>query len=87
MLTLYFCLDGHLPVLRTWHSAPRIGDTVAIPEFGGSLDPVRVYDVVWEGYDYPTVSVYVHHAKVEHPLCADNKRTLYSDGLLRDGRI
>jgi len=66
MLTLYFCMDENAPVLRYWPSAPRIGDTVSLPELGGNLNPVKVYDVVWEGFDHPTISVWVHHAKVEH---------------------
>jgi hypothetical protein len=69
MLTLYFCLNGAESVLRYWTSAPRIGDTVALPELGGNLNPLRVYDVIWEGTIEPAVSVYVHHAKVEHAIC------------------
>jgi hypothetical protein len=66
MLTIYFCLNDRAPVLRYWCSAPRIGDTIALPELGGNLDPLRVYDVIWEGFEEPSVSVYVHHVKVEH---------------------
>jgi hypothetical protein len=68
MLTIYFCLDGQAPVVRCWSSAPRIGDTIALPELGGNLDPLKVYDVIWEGFDQPSVSVYVHHAKIEHQV-------------------
>ena len=71
MLTLYFCLEGELPVLRTWSSVPRIGDTIALPELGGNVKPLMVYDVVWEGSEVPSVSVFVHHAKTEHPLRTD----------------
>ena len=67
MLTIYFCLTDREPVLRYWCTAPRIGDTIALPELGGNLDPLRVYDVIWEGFEEPSVSVYVHHVKVEHP--------------------
>jgi len=67
MLTLYFCLEESPPVLRYWHSCPRIGDLVALNELGGSLTPLRVYDVVWEGDHDPSVSIYLHHAKIEHP--------------------
>ena len=71
MLTLYFCLDGAKPVLRNWDVVPRIGETVALPELGGNINPLRVFDVIWEGTIEPTVSVYVHHARVEHALCND----------------
>jgi len=75
MLTIYFCLNDHAPVLRYWCSAPRIGDTIALPELGGNLDPLRVYDVIWEGFEEPSISVYVHHAKVDHPMCIDKPRS------------
>ena len=71
MLTLHFCLDGSKSILRYWPSAPRIGDTVALPELGGNLNTLRVFDVIWEGTIDPTVSVYVHHAKVDHAICND----------------
>jgi hypothetical protein len=58
-------------VLRTWSSVPRIGETIALPELGGNLNPLRVFDVIWEGIVEPTVSAYVHHTKVEHPICND----------------
>jgi hypothetical protein len=69
MLVLYFCLNDAPPVMRYWASAPRIGDMVALPEFGGSVTPLRVYDIVWEGSEEPSVSVYVHHATIDHPTC------------------
>jgi hypothetical protein len=50
---------------------PRIGETIALPELGGNLNPLRVFDVIWEGTIDPMVSVYVHHAKVEHAICND----------------
>ena len=71
MTTLYFCLDGAKPVLRNWAVVPRIGETVALPELGGNLNPLRVFDVIWEGTIEPIVSVYVHHAKIEHAICND----------------
>ena len=71
MLTIYFCLDGSASVQRNWPSVPRIGDTVALPELGGNLNTLRVFDVIWEGTVEPTVSVYVHHAKVDHAICND----------------
>jgi hypothetical protein len=71
MPTLYFCLDGTSPVVRYWRSIPRIGDTIALPELGGNLNPLRVYDVIWEGTIEPTVTVYVHHAKIDHVVCND----------------
>jgi hypothetical protein len=69
MVTIYFCLDGAQAVQRYWDSVPRIGDTIALPELGGNLNPLRVFDVIWEGTIEPTVSVYVHHVKVEHAMC------------------
>ena len=80
MLTLYFCLEGELPVLRTWSSVPRIGDTIALPELGGTVKPLVVYDVVWEGSEVPSVSVFVHHAKTEHPLRHGSDPILRRDG-------
>lgn len=65
MLTIYFCLDDNAPVLRCWPSAPRIGDTVLLPELGGNLNPLQVFDVVWDGFDEPTVRVHVHRACTE----------------------
>jgi hypothetical protein len=66
MLTLYFCLDDGPPVVRLWPLAPRIGDTVALPELGGNLNPLEVVDVVWEGFEEPSVSVFVQPARVEN---------------------
>ena len=73
MLTLYFCLDGSPSVIRYWTSVPRIGDTVSLPEIGGNLNLLKVYDVIWEGTMEASVSVYVHHAKVDHALCHDQE--------------
>ena len=69
MITLYFCLDGTASVVREWPSTPRIGETIALPELGGNLNPFRVYDVIWEGTVEPCVTVYIHHAKVDHTIC------------------
>jgi hypothetical protein len=41
---LYFCLEGSHAIIREWTSVPRIGDTIALPELGGNLNPLRVYD-------------------------------------------
>ena len=65
MVTLYFCLDDNAPVLRYWPFVPRVGDTIVLPEWGGNLNPLRVFDVVCEGYDEPSISVYVHAARRE----------------------
>jgi hypothetical protein len=70
-IALYFHLDDFAPVLRCWASAPRIGDTIALPEMGGNLNPLKVYDVVWEGYDEPSVSVFLHKAKVDYGVLED----------------
>jgi hypothetical protein len=81
MLTLYFCLDGSASVMRYWPSVPRIGETIALPELGGNLNMLRVYDVIWEGTIEPTVSVYVHHAKVEHVICNDISHGSQANGV------
>jgi hypothetical protein len=80
MQTLYFCLDGSPSVVRYWPSIPRIGETVALAELGGNLSPLRVFDVIWEGTVEPTVSIYVHHAKVQHALCNDVPHTFQRNG-------
>ena len=71
MPTLYFCLNGAKPVVRNWSAVPRIGETIALPELGGNINPLRVFDVILEGTIEPAVSVYVHHAKVGHAICND----------------
>jgi hypothetical protein len=71
MPTLYFCLQGAEAVIRHWNAIPRIGDTVALPELGGNLNPLRVFDVVWDGTIDPTVTVYVHQTKAEHAIYYD----------------
>jgi hypothetical protein len=68
MLSIYFCLDDNAPVLRCWPSAPRIGETVLLPELGGNLSPLQVFDVVWEGFDEPSVRVHVRR------VCTDENR-------------
>lgn len=80
MPTIYFCLDGYSAVIRQWSSIPRIGETIALPELGGNLNPLRVYDVIWEGTLEPVVSVYVHHTKVEHAVNHDVPRASRRDG-------
>jgi hypothetical protein len=82
MLTLYFCLEGEQSVMRYWTSAPRIGDTISLPELGGNLNPLKVYDVIWEGTTEPTVTIYVHHAKVERSVRYDE-----DNGHVHAGRI
>jgi hypothetical protein len=83
MVTIYFCLDGAQAVQRYWDSVPRIGETIALPELGGNLNPLRVYDVIWEGIIEPTVSVYVHHTKVEHPISIELPRDVSTNGVHR----
>jgi hypothetical protein len=73
MLTLYFCLDENAPVLRYWPASPRVGDTISLPEFGGNLNPLKVFDVVWEGFDDPSISVWLHPAKVDHGVTDQTK--------------
>ena len=52
--------------MRYWPFVPRIGDTIILPELGGNLNPLRVFEVVCEGYDEPSISVYLHQARGEH---------------------
>ena len=84
MHTIYFCLDDNAPAIRLWPSPPRIGETVSLPEFGGNLSPLKVYDVVWEGFDEPSVSVYLHHAKVDHGIVGESVDG-HDDKTSRDG--
>jgi hypothetical protein len=84
VLTLYFCLDAAKPVARLWPAVPRIGETIALPELGGNLNPLRVFDVIWEGTIEPTASVYVHHAKVEHAVCNDMPHRPATNGVVAD---
>jgi hypothetical protein len=85
MLVLYFCLNDSPPVMRYWSSVPRVGDMVALPELGGNLKPLRVYDVIWEGGEEPSISVYVHHATIDHPTCTQSRLVHRSDGAPWDG--
>lgn len=80
MLTLYFCLDSSPSTVRYWSSVPRIGDTISLPELGGNLNLLRVYDVIWEGAMEPTVTVYVHRCKVDHALCNETPREYNGNG-------
>ena len=70
MQSLYFSLAREAPVLRYSSSVPRIGDTVSLPELGGSLATLKVSDVVWEFGDDPHVNVFVHASSIH------NKRRL-----------
>jgi hypothetical protein len=66
MLTIYFCLDdGTPPVVRYWPTTPKIGDTIALPEFGGNLNLLKVHDIVWEGSERPSVSVYLSRVAID----------------------
>jgi hypothetical protein len=59
MQSLYFCLDHATPVLRYSSSIPRIGDTISLPELGGNLATLKVFDVIWEFGDNPRVNVLI----------------------------
>ena len=65
MRSLYFYLAHEAPVLRYSSSIPRIGDTVSLPELGGNLATLKVFDVVWEFGDDPHVNVLVHQSPVQ----------------------
>lgn len=75
MVTLYFCLDDNAPVMRCWSFVPRVGDVIALPELGGNLKRLKVFEVVCEGYEEPSVSVYLHHARTDQDghLAAKNR--------------
>ena len=60
MQSLYFYLAHEPPVLRFSSSVPRIGDTISLPELGGNLTTLNVFDIVWEFGDNPHVNVLVH---------------------------
>ena len=62
MLTMYFCYDGRDPIIRCWPAIPRIGDTIALPELEDEGDSFKVTEVVWEGDQEPTLSIYLHRA-------------------------
>ncbi len=66
LVTLYFCLDDFAPVMRSWSYVPRIGDTIALPELGGNLQRLKVYEVVCDGCDEPIISIYLHRVRREH---------------------
>ena len=65
MQSLYFYLTHDVPVLRYSSSIPRIGDTVSLPELGGNLALLKVFDVVWEFGDDPHVNVLVHQSPIQ----------------------
>jgi hypothetical protein len=62
MQSLYFYLAHEAPVMRYSSSTPRIGDTVSLPELGGNLATLKVFDVVWEFGDNPHVNVLIHQS-------------------------
>jgi hypothetical protein len=63
MLTMYFCLDGHAPVIRCWPSVPRIGETVLLAELDDVGESFKVVDVVWEGDGEPTLSIHLKRSE------------------------
>jgi hypothetical protein len=82
MLTMYFCCDGHEPVIRCWPEIPRIGDTVALPELDGQGDSFKVVDVMWEGDDEPTLSIHLKRSEgfLRRILNATSKPTPCNSG-------
>jgi hypothetical protein len=66
MVSLYFCLDDCAPVMRCWPFVPRVGDVIVLPELGGNLNRLKVFEVVCEGDDEPSISVYLHHAPTDY---------------------
>jgi hypothetical protein len=81
MLPVYFCLEDQPPVMRYWSHTPRIGETISLPELGGSLAPLKVFDVVWEGHDEPSVSVYLHRATIDHGVVDRSDELRHDRGL------
>jgi hypothetical protein len=65
MQSLFFYLKNEAPVPRYSSSIPRIGDTVLLPELGGNLTTLKVFDVVWEFGDDPHVNVLVHQSPIQ----------------------
>ena len=65
MQSLFFYLAHEAPIPRYSSSIPRIGDTVSLPELGGNLASLKVFDVVWEFGDDPHVNVLVHRSPTE----------------------
>ena len=65
MRSLHFYLAHEAPVLRYSSSIPRIGDTVSLPELGGDLATLKVFDVVWEFGDDLHVNVLVHQLPIQ----------------------
>jgi hypothetical protein len=65
MLMLCFCLDGNPPLLC--HSAyrPQIGDTISLSEFDRNLGPLRVTNVVGDGFDNRGVRIRVRQVRTE----------------------
>jgi hypothetical protein len=63
LFTIYFYCEDNAPVVRTWAFPPRVGDRVGLPEFG-DLNPMTVRDVLWEGYEDPTITVHLQEAGV-----------------------
>ena len=51
--------------MRYSSSTPRIGDTISLPELGGNLATLKVFDVIWEFGDDPHVNVLVHQAPIQ----------------------
>jgi len=65
MQSLFFYLAHEAPVMRYSSSIPRIGDTVSLPELGGNLATLKVFDVVWDFGDDPHVNVLVHQSPIQ----------------------
>jgi hypothetical protein len=65
VVTLYFYWKDCAPVVRSWPFVPRIGDTIVLPDLGGNLNGLKVYDVVCEGYDEPSISIYLRDVRTD----------------------
>ena len=65
MQSLFFYLESEAPVPRYSSSIPRIGDTILLPELGGNLTTLKVFDVVWEFGDNPHVNVLVQQSPIQ----------------------
>jgi hypothetical protein len=67
VVTIYFRLGNHPPLMRCWPLVPRVGEKIALPELSTDQGPFTVLDVVWEGFDIPSATVHVHRSAFDQP--------------------
>ena len=64
MVNLYFCYDDKVGLMRLWTVVPRVGDSIALAELCGTLGPLVVSDVVWEGDGQLVATVFVNKRRI-----------------------